>query len=233
MDRSVLRHWFAPLLLLGLAWPQGESRALRPEPVGGDEPVEREAGRPRPITAAELWSQPGQNLGQEVLLTVQIHSHVESWNPFVTRFGTGEYLCLRAWGDEQYLWREADHEHPTVRVFTRRGSAAHWALAEAQRFQRYELTCTVRSVFGGVPWVEVSGVKPLIRQVGDGTVLHASRGVKFFDTRVWVRAKSELERALVAGMPERGREELERMIAVCEAELAKRVILGPRQGDGR
>ena len=38
---------------------------------------------------------------------------------------------------------------------------------------------------------------------------------------------SELERALVGGLPQRGREELERLIAVCETRIAKRRILRP------
>jgi hypothetical protein len=222
MHRSSLRYWLAPFLVLGLAGSEPRSGA----PAGEEPP----AARPTP--AAELWAHPGQSLGREVVLTVQVHSHAETWNPFVTRFGSGEYVCLRAWSDEQFPWRAQDFARPAVRVFARRESAAHWALAEAQRYQRFELTCTVRSVFGGVPWVEVSGVKPLIRQVGDGTVIHASRGMEAFEKRGWSRAKSEFERALVGGIPERGRLELERLIAACDEELAKRVILRPYRPDG-
>lgn len=220
MHRSTLRYWLAPFLVLSLAWSEG----------GGPQGVDQIGGAslgPVSLPATALWSQPGENLGREVLLTVQVHSHPESWNPFVTRFGTGGYVCLRAWADEQLLWQAEEFQHPRVRVFARRGSAAHWALAEAERYQRFELTCTVRSVFGGVPWVEVSGVKPLIRQVKDGTVLHASRGVEAFDKKAWGRAKSELERALVGGLPPRGREEIERLIALCETQIAKRRILRP------
>lgn len=215
MSRLRPELWLAPLFLLGLAWPRGDGKGPPGAPLPATEPEVAER-----VSAKEVWAHPGRYLGRSLCLEVQVHSHPVSWNPFLTRFGTTDFACVSAWAAEQLPWDERAWEHPLVRAFLRRGSAAHWALEGAERYRCFELTGTVRSVFAGVPWFEVSGVKPLLREIGEGTVLHASRGIELARDRAWTRARSEFERALVGGLPEAARVELERWIEVCDEQLA-------------
>ncbi len=235
MSRTVSRLWLAPLFLLGFAWPQGGGVDSAHPTATPAAPAGRGEAEPTRVPAKELWAHPGRYLGRAVTIEVQVHSHPESWNPFLTRFGTTEFACVRAWADGQYPWNQNDFAHPAARAFVRRDSAAHWALAEAKRLQRFELTGTVRSVFGGVPWFEVSGVKPLLRKIGEGTVIHASRGIELAGETAWWRARSEFDRALVGGLPESARLELERWIDYCDEQIAqqpeKRVLRRVEVGD--
>lgn len=221
MSRTLSRLWLAPFFLLGLAWPQQDGGAPATPARGLADPASLDEPEPTRVPAKELWAHPGRHLGRAVTIEVQVHSHPESWNPFLTRFGTTEFACVRAWADGQYPWNQSDYSRPATRVFVRRDSAAHWALAGAERFQRFELTGTVRSVFGGVPWFEVSGVKPLLRKIGEGTVIHASRGIELAGETAWWRARSEFDRALVGGLPESARLELERWIDYCDEQIAR------------
>jgi hypothetical protein len=209
MSRTLSRLLLAPFFLLALAWPRGES---------GDGPAVPD--RTPSVSAAELWAHPGRHLGKPVRFTVQHHSHAPTWNPFLTRFGSADFACVRAWGDEQFLWIESEFERPSVRFFIRRDGAAHWVLEEAERYRRFELTGAVRSVFGGVPWIEITGVKPLTRHLGEGTVIHASRAAELVRKKAWPRARSEFERALVGGLPEGVKAELSGWIARCDEEIA-------------
>ena len=229
MQRSSLRLLLAPFLALGLGWTQGN--AVRELPLPAEAPADvHEAPVFEPVTAEELWSHPGRHAGKRVLVTLGVHSEVESWNPFVTRFGPGQFRCVRGWSDEQRPWLKSEYEHPRLRVFARRGSAAEWALEGAERYQRFELSCVVRAVFGDVPWLEVVGAKPLLRKLGDGTVLHASRGLDLMNKELWEAARLELQRATAGALPEGSRKELEALIARCiEQRDAPRLPLYERR----
>lgn len=214
------RLWIAPLLVLGLARSQ-DSGPLPAQP--------REASAPR-ITEAvvrELWEHPSRFVGKAVKISVQVHSQPETWNPFLTRFTPDEYRCVRAWSDVQRPWLEDEFRSPRARVFARRGGAAEWALEGAERYARFELTCEVRAVFGDVPWLEVIAVKPLVRELDDGVVLHAQRAVQLMDKELWEAAEVELTRALQGALPEAARTELQRLRANCAERVAAAPSIPP------
>jgi hypothetical protein len=217
MSRPGPSSWIVSLCLLGLTFSQ---QAAETASEDGPRP---NLGAPEAATTvvdvAELWEHPAGYLRRSVVMTVQLHSQLASWNPFLTRFGDGEYSAWHAWGDGQFPWVEAEYLAPRARVFARRGSSAEWALRDARRFERFELTGVVRSVFGGRPWFEVHSVKPLVRQIGEGCVIHASRGLDLMRKGAWVGALHELERAASEGLPAHGNEELERLMEVCRENL--------------
>ncbi|HIG11464.1 MAG: hypothetical protein ABGY71_09200 [bacterium] len=207
-NSAALKYALAPFIALGLAWSGASVQ---------DSAVQKISAAAQEILLAspeELLAHPDRFLGNRVQITVQMHSYQESWNPFLTRFGPREFVCLRGWSDAQFPWLRGDFEQPLMRVFARRGSAAEWALADAKRYQRFELTCAVRAVFGGQPWLEVSAVKPLARNLGTGCVLHAARGLEFMEKGLWQAARLEFERATAGALPRVAREELQRLIAL-------------------
>ena len=214
MATSRQHLWIAPLLVLGLAHSQGGAPLQRQA---------REASAPLflPTEVEEIWRHPSRYVGKQVTLVLQVHSEPESWNPYLTRFTPGAYACVRGWSDTQRPWIEDEFRAPRARVFARRGSASAWALEGAERYKRYELNCEVVAVFGDTPWLEVVGVKPLVRQLGDGAVLHAQRAVQLMGKALWEGATVELDRALQGALPEPAREELTRLRDVCAEQLAK------------
>jgi len=214
------RRWLLPLLALGLTWGAGlpgagqEPELTLPEtPEAATEPLEVKAG--------ELWERPSSFLGRTVVMRVQVQRRLESWNPFTTRFGDGEYAAWQAWSDEQFPWVEEDFRAPRVRLFARLGGSAERALGKAATHARLELTGVVRSVFAGRPWFEVLSARPLVRQIGEGCVLHASRGLELMEQEQWVGALAELERAASEGLPAHARVELERLQEECRAAIAR------------
>jgi len=225
MTSSIQRSWFAPLLVLGLAWPQ--ERTLGPEPSAADsagnahleESDEQIPFQHKAVSGDDLAAHPAESIGQTVLITVQMRNQLTSWNPMVTRFGDGEYSAWAAWSDEQFPWSEDDYRSPRMRVFARHDSAAEWALLGVKPYSRFTLTCRVRSVFANMPWLEVVAVKPHIRHLGEGSVIHATRGLEFMRSGAFEAAISEFERASAGGIPELAEIELERLIEVCRGKL--------------
>lgn len=192
-----------PMALLALGALPGVARAPEtPEP-------------PPAVSSARLWERPGDRAGEEVRFVVQHAAWLEVWNPMVTRFGAGEYRAWQAWGDDQLLWDPVEYEAPRVVVFVRRGGAAEWALESLSRYDRYEVIGRVEAVFAGRPWIEVLGVRPLTEQVGDGSLVHARRGLEAYAMRRWNRASDEFERALASPVPPIARDELKRLRGLC------------------
>jgi len=71
-----------------------------------------------------------------VRVRVQVESHPTDWNPYLTRFGTGQFDAVQGWADEQFPWVKSDFDEPQVRVFVRKGSAAAHALEGAKTYAR-------------------------------------------------------------------------------------------------
>lgn len=170
-----------------------------------------------------LQAEPLAYLGKSVRCVVQIQSLPESWNPFVTRFGTRDYRALSVWTDEQILWDAQAFQKPFGLVFVRRLSEADLELASAKPYQRYELVAKVSQVFLGRPWIEIESAKRLPEETGEGTVIHAARAVALLIQEHWALAAEEFDRALDSPLlPARAREELERLKQACvDAETHK------------
>ena len=154
-------------------------------------------------------------LGKRVRLRVQFHSHVASWDPFVTRFGPGEFRAVRAWDDEQFPWLRTDYENPACRLFVRRGSALESVLEKAQTYTRYEIVVELHELFRDEPWVELRGLRRLERSLDEGTVIHASRARLLIANDATFLAAEELDRALAGNLPRRARLQLEQLRETC------------------
>lgn len=217
-----------PLLLAsGLVRLGGGELAAGTRAGGGADVVQGRAAAER-VGCAELWDAPGKHLARELALRVQFRGWIEEWNPYLTRFGPGQYRAFDAWGETQFPWRPEEHDAPLARLFVRRGSAAEWALETAQRHDGLELQVAVRAAFACQPWVEVLGVRPLESSVPEGSILHASRALQLMERRVWGRAEEELERALAAPLFDEARAELESLRERCRVEalaLERRPLL--------
>lgn len=167
---------------------------------------------PPPLVSwTEISRLPGQYLGQRVRLQIQFHSPLATWDPFMTRFGQREFTAVRAWADEQFPWVATDFETPAARLFMRRGSEPERVLASARRSARYEVVAVVREVFLGRPWVEAFAARPLVEEIGEGTLIHARRAIELSEAGAWKLSEAEYERAITPTLPAHARAELERL----------------------
>ena len=185
---------------------------------GGGSPAAVEP--PSLATWADLCDRPSHWLGKTVRLRIQFHDRVETWNPYLTRFGPRRFVAVQAWADEQVPWIKEEFDAPAVRVFLKRGEASEWALGEAQQGARFELTVVVREVFLDLPWTEVIEVLPLPERIPEGTVIHASKARELMEQKSWKLAELEIDQACTDGLPAHAREELERLRATCREGLA-------------
>lgn len=207
------RRWAAGLglcaLLAAAAVPGRGQRAP------GEEPSD-----PRVVAADRLLARPSEHVGETVLTTCTFAGWRGSWNPFLTRFGPGEFRAFEAFTEAQFPWVPPDHEGPALLLFVRRGGAVDWALEEVRRYTHLELTLAVRSAFAGRLWAEVIGARPLPDSLDEGGVLHAARAIEAMGEARWRRAREELERVLAGPVPPAARAELERLLAICEDRIA-------------
>jgi hypothetical protein len=207
----------APVALLAVLWagpaaaPAGAS-AQMPRHVPRAGPATRQAPL---VSWAELVERRSLLLGKRVRVQLQFHAWVESWSPFLTRFGPGEYAAAGFWADEQMPWVETDYQAPAARLFVRRGGEAQRALREARVYRRYEALVEVREVFLDRPWVEIVALSPLEQSLSEGTVIHAGRACLLIANEAWRLAADELLRALAGDPPPLARRELEALRAVC------------------
>lgn len=192
------------LVLLLAAGPEATEAPEAPKTTG-----------PALVPCGEITRNPSFHLGREVRLRVQLHSQLASWNPYVTRFGSGTFAAFQVWSDEQMLWSPEEFAAPAVRLFTRRGGAGEKALAQASRYARFEVVAVVQEVFLDRPWIEVRAVVPLEEQVTEGAVIHAGRARQLATARSWKLAQGELERALAGSLPPLARADLERLRSEC------------------
>jgi hypothetical protein len=181
---------------------------------------------PESVALETVLEEPAAWLGRGVRFTFQFHSAPASWNPYLTRFGTRDFVSAVAWSDEQLLWEVDEHEHPRALVFARRGSASGETLQKAPVYGRYEAVGRVVQVFMGHPWIEVSALERLPEEIGEGAILHATRALRSMDQGEWKLALEDLVRAEASNLPPRARAELERLRAHCEDARAERRPLG-------
>lgn len=200
------------LLRLGLL---GLFPLLLPPLQGAEEPAP--PAEPAPVTLSELRADPPAHLGREVLCVLQLGEATPDCNPYLTRFGRGEYQRFRAWSDERFLWERAAFDDPAPYVFARRGTPAAAALAAARPYERFEVRAVAREIFLGEPWIEVLSAQRLPEQVSEGAILHAARGLDLLLEGNDDLARGQLERARAGFLPEHARAELDRLIATCAA----------------
>ncbi len=159
----------------------------------------------------ELQADSQAALGRRVRVRFQLREESERWNPFVTRFGSADYRAFEVWSDRQFLWEKEQWEAPIARLFVRRGSPAEQALSGARRLARFEAIVEARQVFLGRPWLEVESARRVGDELGEGTLLHATRGFEAAQEARWAVARESYDQALVGAMPSALRSELRRL----------------------
>lgn len=178
------------------------------------------AGEPPLVAWRDVAEKPCRWLGRKLRMRLQYESEPSEWNPYLTRFGRGQFDAVRAWSDEQYPWIESDYSAPAARVFVRKGSLAQHAFVGAKPYMRFELTAVVREVFLEAPWVEIVDVRPMFDCVTEATVIHAGRALELMDRGAWDLAILELDEALGAPAPDSALIELGRLRDECATAVA-------------
>lgn len=173
-------------------------------------------------TLAELRADPSAFLGRRVRLRLQFARVLETWNPWLTRFGSGDWIGLAAWSDTAFTWERGVFEDPLERIFVRRSTAVAALVDRAAPYRRFEVEAVVREVFLDEPWIELESARPLTEFVGEGSILHAARGRELMVQENWELALDQLERALVGPLPAAALAELERLAELCRVELQPR-----------
>lgn len=204
---------FVAAALAGLAVSDGH-RADAGDPISGAQ-----------VTLSEVVAHPLEYLGGTVHFTLQLESQPETWNPYLTRFGTDDYRAVIAWGDEQALWERSAYEAPVASLFVRRGTPIEEWIARAGRYARFEATGVVRQVLLGRPWIEVTELAPLSPQFTEGSLIHASRAMDLMAAEHWELAAQSFQRAMASNLPDRMRLELERLRAACLSNASKPIDL--------
>src|SRR5688572_30553797 len=107
------------------------------------------------VAVGDLQREAPAWMGRSVRFTFQFQTSPTEWNPYLTRFGPGDYVAAVGWGDDQFLWKAADFERPSVLLFARRGTPQAEVLAKAETYGRYEVVGRVAQIFLGLPWIQI------------------------------------------------------------------------------
>jgi hypothetical protein len=220
----------AVMLMLGGAGASFVAQA--PVPATAARRIQAPAAEEVPLLAwSDLADRPCRWLGRNVSLRIQVESHPSDWNPYLTRFGTGQFDALQGWADEQFPWIHDDYDAPAVRVFVRKGSPAANVIAGAKPYARFELTGVVREVFLDLPWIEITGAVPMSDAITEASVIHAARAIELLGENSWDLAQLELDQALEAPLPDAALIELVRLREECiDAQAANDARHGKSHG---
>jgi len=196
--------------------------AFHPRSAGAERPLPSRVAAPsedaeaiRDVELPELWAAPSDWLGQTVRFALQLHSLDDAWNPFVTRFGTDDYVLVRFWSDSQALWVPEQFERPLGVAFVRRSQPWLAGLRDSPPYQRYEVVAHVAQVFLDRPWMELRSIRPLAGSMTEGALVHAGRGVVLYRNEHWRLALNEFERARAVALDARMHAQLDQLIDVC------------------
>lgn len=225
---------WAGLLLLGLAGAAEPEQASEVARRPASEGVIESADAPETAAAApdesssplfrglpavgleDLRAEPPRWLRQRVRFVIQFDARQVDWNPYLTRFGPGDWTAFSAWADERFTWNRDVYDDPVRRLFVRRGGALDAVLDEIQRHERFEVVGRVREVFLDEPWIEVESLRPLREWVGEGSILHVARARELAAQGSFELAFDQLDRAAAAPLPAHAAAELGRMRAFLE-----------------
>ena len=92
------KGWSSVVLACALACGAGVAAALSEH-----EPAKVES---ESVALGLVRADPLAYLGRDLKLRFQVEHEPQDWNPFVTRFGSGEFRAVVAWADEQMLWNQ-------------------------------------------------------------------------------------------------------------------------------
>jgi hypothetical protein len=171
-------------------------------------------------TLVELRARPAHRRGETLRFVLQFEGLVETWNPYLTRFGTTDWVAFRAWANERFPWDPEVYRDPAPFLFLRRGTNEALRIERARAHDRFEVTAIVREIFLGEPWIEILTLDSLVERVPEGTLLHVGRGRAFEAQGQWETALEQYGRAGAAPLPPLARAELERIVTECEAQAA-------------
>ena len=154
------------LLALLVGFPAGASAVRAFEATGAtrpdedDEVDEPELG-PLPTSVevpladlSKIRFDPLSWKGREVRFVLQFCELVPDWDPFLTRFGTADWVAFAGWSDTRFTWDAAVYDDPLPTLFVRRGSELVGELTGFRPHQRLEGTGWVNgraSNFGASP----------------------------------------------------------------------------------
>jgi len=140
------------------------------------------------------------------------------WEPYFTRFDRATWRRVALWSDDAPLWERDAFDDPLSFAFVRVGGALDDRLATAKPYDRVVVEGVVREVFAGEPWVELWSVRPAEPGLTEAGVFHAVRALEAQAKGLGPLARSELDKALAAPLPEHQRAALEVLAATFEAD---------------
>jgi hypothetical protein len=229
---AILLRWLPQALrwtvLVALAAAGVVAQRLAPGPGEPDRtsgPWARSARAAVEPSARELSSlrrAPSHAVELPFRVTVTVHRVGAEWNAYLTRFVPESHLRLEVWSDDQFPWRSQDFAASAPYVFVPRGTPLEPTAAALAPYDRVVVEGFVRQVFAGEPWIELSAIEPADVSLTEATVFHAARAIDLASRGLEDLACNELDHALAAPMPQRHRDELERLRADYAAPAEER-----------
>ena len=174
-----------------------------------------------PTTLTMIRSTPDAFKNVTVRFTVQFSTLGKVSNPFFTRFVPSDYANFYAWSADQPIWRKEAYDDVFGLLFI---AKEHKNLPDLYRFKQYErleLVGTVKNVFQGMPWIDVTSWTPLAERVSTATLAHLYKGEAYMNRRQWQQAIAELSVAPGAGTPNEVQSAIHRNLGVCYLRIGE------------
>jgi hypothetical protein len=147
------------------------------------------------LTSPEAW--------RDIPISFSVHFRQVAKNgaSFFTRFESDQWLNFVGWADETALWDKKAFDADFKHLFIRRDSPDAKLVSAAATYDRFVLSCVVRDVIKGEPWIEVTAVRKLSERISEGSLVHIVKGLTLRDHRRFDAAAREFEAADADTLP--------------------------------
>ncbi len=172
-------------------------------------------------TLEEMRAHPEAFKSVKVKFPIQFCSIGKIANPFFTRFVPSDYANFYGWSDDQKIWDRKQYDNVFGMLFLSKESERLTDLYEFDLYERLWVTGTVRNVFQGEPWIEVSNFSPMGNQLNTATLSHMFRGEAYMSRREWQRAISELSLAPSSALPPQVLSSIHKNLGICYLRLGE------------
>ncbi|MFN0207940.1 MAG: tetratricopeptide repeat protein [Planctomycetota bacterium] len=156
----------------------------------------------KPHSLTDVRAKPEAYRGLPVQMEIQFHESRSMANPFFTRFTEDNYYCFSAWGIEQPLWDKEEYKKDFAFFFVDRKSIMFRRTLDAKMYNRMRVKATVRDIFRGIPYIEITDADILGGSVTEATIIHGAKAKKLVKEGNTAGALAEYERAMRGDIPE-------------------------------
>lgn len=154
------------------------------------------------LTLEHIKANPDSMKSTVIMFRGQFHCFNELYSPFYTPFNSTTHLNFSAWEYDAPLWVKEVFKRDFPYLYVdKKDKALCEKIMNYKTYMRFEATATIRSTFNNIPWIQVTSIKEMPRQLSRSTLSHMARGYHYLGKEKHLSAVLEFSQAYGDNVP--------------------------------